>query len=588
MFSKIIKRINQMHIYRNYSKMYKYVEPYKFRALIAILVSIPIGVLDTVIPGALKYYIDGITNSKLSTVVVYMPLLIVAFTLFQSALTYIANYVNAWVGANISNSLKRDLYAKLMRCTASFFDKNASGVVQMRFNSDVDVACGGLLNNVKNFTKKFFNSVGYVGVLLFTSWKLACVAIIVLGIALLPLNGVKKRIKSITDNIVISGASVATSYVETFNGNRIISSYNLYDYQLSKFIDKLKACFKIGMKMVQRTGILAPIMHFVVGAGVAVIVFVGNYFLSTGEMTAGDFTAFVTAVILLYQPIKTLGDDITSIQTSVLAMERVFLLLETVPEIRSNPKSTKIKEIKNNIEYKDVTFSYDNNRPVLKGINLKIKAGETVAFVGNSGGGKTTLVNLLPRFYDVTSGSVEIDGIDVRKLELDSLRDQISIVFQDNFLFDGTILDNVLLGNEKASETEIQQAIKNACLSEFVESLPKGLKTKVGERGVLLSGGQKQRIAIARAFIKNAPIVILDEATSALDNKSEAVVQQAINNLMKDRTVLIIAHRLSTVQNADKIVVVNYGEIAEVGTHKELIENPNGVYQSLYKSQLTL
>ena len=211
-----------------------------------------------------------------------------------------------------------------------------------------------------------------------------------------------------------------------------------------------------------------------------------------------------------------------------------------------------------------------------------------MAFVGNSGGGKTTLVNLLPRFYDVTSGSVEIDGIDVRKLELDSLRDQISIVFQDNFLFDGTILDNVLLGNEKASETEIQQAIKNACLSEFVESLPKGLKTKVGERGVLLSGGQKQRIAIARAFIKNAPIVILDEATSALDNKSEAVVQQAINNLMKDRTVLIIAHRLSTVQNADKIVVVNYGEIAEVGTHKELIENPNGVYQSLYKSQLTL
>jgi len=588
MFSKIIKRINQMHIYRNYSKMYKYVEPYKFRALIAILVSIPIGVLDTVIPGALKYYIDGITNSKLSTVVVYMPLLIVAFTLFQSALTYIANYVNAWVGANISNSLKRDLYAKLMRCTASFFDKNASGVVQMRFNSDVDVACGGLLNNVKNFTKKFFNSVGYVGVLLFTSWKLACVAIIVLGIALLPLKGVKKRIKSITDNIVISGASVATSYVETFNGNRIISSYNLYDYQLSKFIDKLKACFKMGMKMVQRTGILAPIMHFVVGAGVAVIVFVGNYFLSTGEMTAGDFTAFVTAVILLYQPIKTLGDDITSIQTSVLAMERVFLLLETVPEIRNNPKSTKIKEIKNNIEYKDVTFSYDNNRPVLKGINLKIKAGETVAFVGNSGGGKTTLVNLLPRFYDVTSGSVEIDGIDVRKLELDSLRDQISIVFQDNFLFDGTILDNVLLGNEKASETEIQQAIKNACLSEFVESLPKGLKTKVGERGVLLSGGQKQRIAIARAFIKNAPIVILDEATSALDNKSEAVVQQAINNLMKDRTVLIIAHRLSTVQNADKIVVVNYGEIAEVGTHKELIENPNGVYQSLYKSQLTL
>ena len=217
---------------------------------------------------------------------------------------------------------------------------------------------------------------------------------------------------------------------------------------------------------------------------------------------------------------------------------------------------------------------------------MSIKVGQTVAFVGNSGGGKTTLVNLLPRFYDVKSGEVQIDGVDIRRYDLNSLRDNIAIVFQDNFLFDGSIRDNILLGKEDATEEEISYAVKSACLDEFISSLDKGLDTQIGERGVLLSGGQKQRIAIARAFIKNAPIVILDEATSALDNKSEAVVQQAIDNLMKDRTVLIIAHRLSTVRNADRIVVVNYGEIVEEGTHEELIAKEDGVYSSLYRSQI--
>lgn len=245
-----------------------------------------------------------------------------------------------------------------------------------------------------------------------------------------------------------------------------------------------------------------------------------------------------------------------------------------------------LNKVKNSIDYKNVSFAYIKNKPVLKNINLSIKVGQTVAFVGNSGGGKTTLVNLLPRFYDVKSGEVQIDGTDIRRYDINSLRNNIAIVFQDNFLFDGSIRDNILLGKEDATEEEISYAVKSACLDEFISSLDKGLDTQIGERGVLLSGGQKQRIAIARAFIKNAPIVILDEATSALDNKSEAVVQQAIDNLMKDRTVLIIAHRLSTVRNADRIVVVNYGEIVEEGTHEELIAKEDGVYSSLYRSQI--
>jgi subfamily B ATP-binding cassette protein MsbA len=269
-----------------------------------------------------------------------------------------------------------------------------------------------------------------------------------------------------------------------------------------------------------------------------------------------------------------------------MAMERVLSLLKETPTIISRKNAIPLASIKNQIEYRDVDFEYENGQPILKKINVSIKVGQTIALVGNSGGGKTTFMNLLPRFYDITAGKILIDGIDIRDLELDSLREKIAIVFQDNFLFTGTIRENILLGKTSASRKEINDVVELAYLDEFVSKLPKGLHTQIGERGILLSGGQKQRVAIARAFLKNAPVVILDEATSALDNTSEAIVQKAINNLMKDRTVFIIAHRLSTVRNADKILVINQGEITETGTHAELIEK-NGAYANLYRTQLS-
>ena len=268
-------------------------------------------------------------------------------------------------------------------------------------------------------------------------------------------------------------------------------------------------------------------------------------------------------------------------QIALLAMERVFELIKQTPKIQDKLNAKKLKGISRGISYKNVNFEYISGKSVLKDINLDIKKGQTIALVGNSGGGKTTMVNLLPRFYDVTSGQILIDGTDIRDYTLQSLRDNMAVVFQDNFLFSGTIRSNILLGNENASEKDIEYAVSCACLTDFIKKLPNGLDTEIGERGVLLSGGQKQRIAIARAFIKNAPIVILDEATSALDNKSEAIVQQAIDNLMADRTVFVIAHRLSTVKNADKIVVVNYGKIVETGTHQELISKTDSIYTSL-------
>lgn len=581
-------KFNDLYMVKNYRKILPYVKPYWVRALIAVLITIPIGSMDAVIAWSLKPYMDVVMLEQRATTTqaALIPVLIIIFSSLQSLLNYTATYLNTWVGQKIAQGVKIDLFDKLMHYNAAFFDKMNSGDVLFRFNNDVDMACSGLLSNLKLFTTRVFSSISLIAVLFYNSWQLAIVAVVVLAGALYPLTTVKRKIKSVMDKTIFSGAAVMTHYNETFNGNRIVTSYNLYDYQNQRFRETLRSVFKLGMKMIQRTGMMSPLMHFIVSLGIAAVIWLGSYLIVTKQITPGNFVSFITALIMLYNPIKSIGNNFNSVQMALMAMERVFGLLETVPVIHNKPDAKKLESVKKTIEYKDVCFEYNPNKPILKHINLKITCGQTIAFVGNSGGGKTTLVNLLPRFYDIKSGQVLIDGQDIRDLELNSLRDKIAIVFQDNFLFAGTIRENILLGRTDVSEEKLKSAIKCACLEEFINSLDNGLDTQIGERGVLLSGGQKQRIAIARAFIKNAPIVILDEATSALDNKSEAVVQQAIDNLMKDRTVFIIAHRLSTVRNADKIVVVNYGEIVETGTHEELLANDNSVYGALYKTQI--
>lgn len=586
MQNKLKDKINNLYTVQNYKKILPYVKPYWVRALIAVLVTIPIGAMDAIIAWSLKPYMDVVMVEQKTNYTTYLPILIILFSSIQSLLNYLATYMNTWVGQKISMDLKMTLFDKLMTYNASFFDKHNSGDIVFRFNNDVDASCAGLLANLKLFTTRLFSSISLIFVLFYNSWQLAIVAVIVLFFALYPLTTVRKKIKGIMNKSVFAGSTVVTHYNETFNGNRLITSYNLYNYQSHKFRETLRNVFHFGMKMVQRTGLLSPMMHFIVSLGIAGVIWFGSHLIVTKEITAGNFVSFITALIMLYNPIKSIGNTFNSVQMSLMAMERVFGLLEATPDIVSKPNAVKLKGVNKGIEYKDVCFEYIKNKPVLKHINLKIAKGETIAFVGNSGGGKSTMVNILPRFYDIKSGSVMIDDIDVRDIELNSLRDNIAIVFQDNFLFSGSIRNNIVLGQENISEEKINKAIKAACLDEFIQSLDNGLDTQIGERGVLLSGGQKQRIAIARAFLKDAPIVVLDEATSALDNKSEAIVQQAIENLMKDRTVLIIAHRLSTVKNADQIIVVNYGEIVEQGTHEELMNKENSIYASLYNTQL--
>ena len=343
--------------------------------------------------------------------------------------------------------------------------------------------------------------------------------------------------------------------------------------------------FNLKIKMVQRTSWLSPLMHVIVSIGIGVAIGYGSHLILTKQITSGNFVSFITALILLYTPIKNLGNNFNAVQFSFMAIERIFNILDSKPKIVSKENAIKLNSIQNDISFENVYFEYLKDKPVLKNINLEVKKGQTIAFVGNSGGGKSTIVSLIPRFYDIKSGSIKIDGVDLRDYTLESLRANISVVFQDNFLFSGTIKENILLGNENATQEQLQKAVEMAYLTDFVKDLKEGLDTQIGERGIRLSGGQKQRVAIARAFLKEAPIVILDEATSALDNKAEAIVQKAIENLMQDKTVFVIAHRLSTIRNADKIVVINQGEIVESGTHEELLNINNGAYKTLYEMQ---
>ena len=571
--------------YINYSRILPYVRPYWFRALMAILICIPIGSLDAVIALSLKPYMDLVMVEKTIESPWYIPFGIVAFTIIQGLLNYLATYLNTWVGGKITNDLKMTLYKKMLTFETGYFDKKKSGEIVMRFNNDADTACNGLLENLKTFTSRLFSSISLVAVLFYNSWQLAIIATIVLGGAFLPLANIRKRIKTVMDKSVNAGSAIITAYNESFAGNKTIISYNLTSRQERKFKDILSNIFSLKIKMVQRTSWLSPMMHVIVSVGIGLAIGYGSHLILTNQITSGNFVSFITALIMLYTPIKNLGNNFNAVQMSFMAIERVFGVLDLKPKIRDRENVKEFQNINNEITFENVSFEYIKNRPVLKNLNLHIKKGETLALVGNSGGGKSTIVSLLPRFYDIQKGEIKIDGINIKDYSLKSLRDNISVVFQDNFLFSGTIRENILLGKMNATKEELNSAVQSACLSEFINSLEKGLDTQIGERGVLLSGGQKQRVAIARAFIKNAPIVILDEATSALDNKSEAIVQKAIDNLMQDKTVFVIAHRLSTVRNANKIALINEGELVELGNHDELMKIKNGQYKTLYEMQ---
>lgn len=576
--------ILQNQFVRNYKRMWPFIKPFWGRALLGVLLTIPVGSLDAVIAMFLKPFMDNVMVEKQPRFSMAIPFLIVGFTVLQGALNYGANYMNTWVGNKITIGIKRKLFDKLLSMDTSYFDRNSSGVIVFRYSNDAEQASSSLINNLKMFLSKLFSSISLVFVLFYNSWQLAFIAILVLAAAFFPLQLVRQKMKDIMAKTVVSGARIVTIYNETFAGNKTIHSFTLEEQQRARFKDVTDWTFTLAMNMVKGTNWLSPVMHIMMSIGIALVIGFGSFLIVSGRITSGNFVAFIAALMLLYTPMKSVGNNFVQIQQSFLAIDRIFEILSIQPGIRQKPDAKEINGVKEGIRFEDVHFGYVKGKEVLKGIDLDIKVGETVALVGNSGGGKTTISSLIPRLYDIQSGHIRIDGVDVKDLTLPSLRRNIAMVFQDNFLFAGSIRENILLGNPSVTDEAIWAALKSACLEEFVKGLPKKLDTEIGERGILLSGGQKQRVAIARAFVKNAPVVILDEATSALDNKSEKVVQEAIDNLMKNRTVIVIAHRLSTVQNANKIVVINDGQIAEMGTHEELLAK-EGAYYGLYSSQ---
>ena len=581
------------------SRIWPYIKPYTFRIILGFLVAIPLGLLDGVTAFALKPYMDYVVGGKnleftlfghdfvITTfqMSIILPVGVVLFAGFQGVLRYLNTYLSSWTSQRITNDVKFDLFDRLVHMHPQFFDENSSGVIIQRYMNDPATASSGIVDQIKTITTSVFGALGLIAVMLYSSWRLAFIGVLVLCIAFVPVALIRKRIKAASNKNMVIGGNITTNINETYSGNKVMAAYELQDRQKKFFREQIWKSFNVNISLVKRSGWMSPLMYLIASFGIAIVLGYGTYLINSGQMTAGSFASFVTSLLLLYKPVKTLGNTLTNIQNLFVALGRVFELFDLKPEIIDSPNAIELNDFNNAITFENVIFEYIPEHPVLKNLNLRVFKNETLAIVGNSGGGKSTLVNLIPRFYDIKSGSIKIDNNDIRNFTIESLRKNISMVFQDNFLYTGTIRENIMMGNPNATEEELRKAIESAHLEEMVADLPEGLDTLLGERGLTLSGGQRQRVAIARAMLRNAPIVILDEATSALDNESEAIVQKAMDNLMVNRTVFIIAHRLSTIKNADRIAVINEGELVELGTHDELMSIPDGHYRALYEMQ---
>ena len=580
-------------------RVFPYIRPYLYRIICGFLVAIPLGLLDGVTAFALKPYLDYVVGKQdwifhilgheftltWQVFAFIIPFGVILFAGFQGVLRYLNDYISAWTSQRITNDVKIDLFHRLIYMDTQFFDENPSGIVISRYMNDPQTASSGIVDQLKTITTSLFGALGLIAVMLYSSWKLAVIGVVVLCVAFIPVALIRKRIKSASNKNMVIGGNLTTNINETYNGNKVMAAYELQERQETYFTNQIWESFRVNMSLTKRSAWMSPLMYVIASCGIAGVLAYGTHLITSGQMTAGAFASFVTSLLLLYKPVKTLGNTLTNIQNIFVALGRVFELFDLNPKIVDKKDAVTLRSLNDKVEFKNVNFEYNENNLVLKNLSLCIGKNETLAIVGNSGGGKSTLVNLIPRFYDIKSGSITIDGIDIRDLSLHSLRNNIAIVFQDNFLFSGTIRENILMGKPDATEKELLQAVESAHLQELIDELPDGLDAELGERGMTLSGGQRQRVAIARAMIKNAPIVILDEATSALDNKSEAVVQKALDNLIANKTVFVIAHRLSTIKNADRIAVINEGELVELGTHEQLMDIENGQYRALYEMQ---
>jgi len=500
----------------------------------------------------------------------------------------LANYGQAtlmsFVGLKIVADTQNRLFAHLARMDLGFFQGTSSGKLISRFTYDINMMRTAVSNALTSLGKDLLSLIGLVVVMFIQDWQLAAIAFVVFPIAILPIVRIGRRMRKVTANTQREMGLLTTHLGQTFQGIRVVKAYGMEGYERGRVAEVVERLFSLTFRAQRIRALSSPIMETLGGVAVSVVIVYGGWRVIEDQIDAGAFFSFITALLLAYEPMKRLANLNTSVQEGLAAAERLFELLDQEPLIRERPGARDLVVDSGGISLDDVCFSYVKGQPALGGVTLAVPAGKTVALVGSSGAGKSTILNLIPRFYDIDSGRVAIDDTDVRDVTLASLHANIALVSQEIMLFDDTVRANIAYGRAGANESEIEEAARNAAAHEFIIELPDGYDTVVGEHGTRLSGGQRQRLAIARAMLKNAPILLLDEATSALDTESERQVQAALGQLMQGRTTLVIAHRLSTVVSADLIHVIDGGQVIESGTHVDLLAL-NGTYARLYAMQ---
>jgi len=570
---------------KQYLRLLSYLNPYRFRLGAAFLCALLVAGLSAAYAWLVRPVLDGLFISKDESLLLVLPIAILAVAVLKGVFNYGQNYLMNFVGNQVIGDIREQLFSKLVRLPVHYHDSNTSGRLVSRVINDVNQMANAVTGVLKDLFQQGLTFLAMTGVIIYQNWKLAAVSMIVVPLSVVTMARMGRRLRSLATRGQERMGDMASTLQETLAGIRMVKSFGREDEEAKRFRQSNDAFIHTTMKAIQVSSLGASLMEVIGVLGVAGIIWYGGYLVIHDEMTPGAFFSFLAAMFMAYTPIRRLSGANNTVQQALAAAERVFDVLDLPNEQDVSGGTTELPAITRSLEFQQVAFRYEGQGDAaLMGIDLTIRAGEVIAFVGSSGSGKTTLVSLLPRFYDPTGGKILIDGVDLLSCSLRSVRGQIGIVSQEVVLFDDTVRNNIAYGRQGATPEDVTRAAQLAYAHEFIVRMPDGYDTLIGERGVKLSGGERQRLAIARAILRDPPILILDEATSALDTQSERIVQMALGNLMKNRTTLVVAHRLSTIQNATRIVVLDRGRVAEVGSHEELLRK-GGMYKRLHAMQ---